>query len=204
MHGRWIPLHCFMLALTFSLASHAAILVRDGSRVGSSSRAQSSSDGLELRKKRRVAVGTSVAGPLGVVGLNLELNFNPRWSVMAGYGTGFEYQSYNFQFKRVLAGEYLLPYMSAGLARWYTAQPGNRPVNSELQPSFLYERFISQYEKDTGEFSEILIYPGFGLQYVQLTGDWAGVSIYGELLLLIDVEDLQTAPTATLGLLYYF
>lgn len=192
----------FVFLLT-SVSSPAAIFVRGGQRqnVGESN-TKSSSDGYSMRKIRRVGIGASGAGPLGMLGANLELNFTPKWGLMAGYGTGMTYQSYTFQVKRVLAGEYLLPYLAGGVSRWYTASEGRGKIEN-IQPAFL-ERFMSADEKSKGEFSEILLYPAFGLQYVQLDGAWAGYSMFVEILLLVDIEDFETAPTGTVGFLYYF
>lgn len=183
------------------------ILIRDGKRNTTSDetsiRSGSSTDGLSMRKDRRVAIGFSAAGPLGVLGANLELNFNPRWGIMGGYGTGFTYQTWMFQVKRVLAGEYLLPYLAGGVARWYTTTPSNGPVTRDAQPAYL-EKFLNNREKETGEFSQLLIYPAFGLQYMQLNGDYAGLSVFAEVVMLLDIGDFEAALTATVGMLYYF
>jgi len=189
------------LVLVSSTAFAAKILIRDGQRTTMES--PSSSDGISLRKERRVAVGFSAAGPLGVLGGNLELNFNPRWGVMAGYGTGFSYQTWTLQVKRVLAGEFLLPYLAGGLSRWYTTTPGKGPVSKDLQPGYL-ERFLSDTEKQSGEFTQLLVYPAFGLQYIQLNGDYAGLSVFAEVCMLLGLDDFEAAPTATVGMLYYF
>ncbi len=193
-----------LLLLFCSASAIARIEIKDGQRHSvTESTSRSSSDGLTLRKERRVAIGASAAGPLGVLGANLELSFNPRWSIMAGYGTGFTYQSWTFQVKRVLAGEYLLPYLAGGIARWYTTTPGKEPISKETQPGYL-EKFLSNTEKERGEFSQVLIYPAFGLQFIQLSGDYAGLSVFAELVMLLDVGDFEAAPTGTVGMLYYF
>ncbi|MGE3975693.1 MAG: hypothetical protein AB7F59_14295 [Bdellovibrionales bacterium] len=192
-----------ILLFAFCSPVQASLFVRNGQRKEvQTSQTKQASDGYGLRKTRRVGVGVSGAGPLGLAGANLELNITPKWSLMAGYGTGVHYQSYTFQAKRVLAGEYLLPYMAAGVSRWYTTAPGHGKIDN-IQPAFL-DRFMSADEKASGEFSELLLYPAFGLQYVQLDGSWAGYSMFVEVLLLLDIEEFETAPTATVGFLYYF
>jgi hypothetical protein len=199
---RWF-VAAFVFTVFISSFSEAAIFVRGGKRreVGES-KSSEATDGFSLRKTRRVGVGVSGAGPLGMMGANLELNFTPKWGLMTGFGTGMTYQSYTFQVKRVLAGEYLLPYLAAGVSRWYTTSEGRGKINN-IQPAFL-ERFMTPEEKDKGEFSEILLYPAFGLQYVQLDGNFAGYSMYAEMLMLVNLENFESAPTGTVGFLYYF
>lgn len=158
-------------------------------------------DSWDLRSKRRVGIGFSAAGPLGFLGLNMELNFSPKWGAVAGFGGGRGYQSYTFQAKRVLAGEWLAPYMAMGYSRWMSTREGEVAPTT---PGFLYDRFLTDAEKQSGNFSEDLVFPAFGLQYLQLRGPWSGFSVFAEVLMLLDVEDFQTAPTGTLGMLYYF
>lgn len=201
-------------ALNFALnhTAEAAILIENGQRV-ETERVQSKSrtrikntystdSGISLREKKRVGIGTSVAGPLGVLGVMLDVNLTARDSFLAGYGTGFSYQAYTFQYKRMLAGEWLLPYMALGLSRWYTTGE-NKPVG-ETQPSFLAGQFLSESEKESGEFSEFILYPAFGLQYMQLNGDWVGLSFYAEVDWLVDIDDFEAAPSIGVGALYYF
>lgn len=190
----------FVVFLFLSLTARAAILVEDGKRKETNT---SMADGTELRKIRRVAVGVSTIGPLGVLGANLELNFTPQWAFMGGFGTGLSYQSFTLQVKRVLAGEYLMPYMAAGISRWYTVGEPKGPI-TKTQPAFLYDKFLNDTDKIEGQFSKVLLYPAFGLQYMQLSGDWSGMSLYAEVLLLLDIGSFEAAPTGTLGMLYYF
>jgi hypothetical protein len=197
-----ILLLCCLFGLSPAFA--AKILIHDGQRREVSDGSSfTSADGISLRRERKVAVGVSVAGPLAVLGGNLELNFDPQWGIMGGFGTGFSYQTWTFQVKRVLAGEYLLPYLAGGIARWYTTTPSNGRISDNVQPSYL-QRFLSDSEKESGQFSKILLYPAFGLQYMQLSGDYAGLSVYAEVCLLLNVGDMESAPTGTLGMLYYF
>jgi hypothetical protein len=197
------------LILLFIFASSTAfgakILIQDGKRkTFSEGRSTTNApDGISLRKERRVAIGFTAAGPLGVLGGNLELNFSPQWAVMGGYGTGFSYQSWTFQVKHVLAGEWLLPYLSGGVSRWYTTTTDTKPVGKDSQPAYL-ERFLTPTERQTGQFSQVFVHPAFGLQFMQLNGDYAGLSVFAELVLLLGIDDLEAQPTATVGMLYYF
>src|SRR5438128_969496 len=75
-------------------------------------------NGMAMRKSRRAALGAQAAGALGFGGALLELNFNPQWSFTGGFGGGEGFQTFEFQGKYVLAGDWLMPYMSFGYARW--------------------------------------------------------------------------------------
>jgi hypothetical protein len=188
-----------------AVQSQAAILIEDGKarQTAKQQVGRTHSDGLSMRKVRRAGIGASASGALGFMGANLELNFTDRWGFGAGFGGSSNYQAYTFQIKHVLAGEWLLPYLSFGYAKWYTAGSPKGPIR-ETNPAFLSQKFMSDIEKDRGDFAVHLIYPGFGLQYVQLTGPWAGYSIYADVLLLVEVEDFESVPTGTLGMMYYF
>src|ERR1017187_7050154 len=135
-------------------------------------------DGLEMRKIRRVGVGLQAAGALGFGGALMEMNFTRRWSFALGIGGGNNFQATEFQAKYVLAGEWLLPYMSFGFSRWFSIK-NNGPIG-KTAPSFLADRLLTDQEKASGEFGKNLVYPGLGLQIIQLKGDWAGASVYAE------------------------
>jgi hypothetical protein len=196
---------CLYIVIPFillSIPTSAAILIEDG-KPKEVKTSRVANDGIEMRALRRVGIGLTGAGPLGVAGANLELNFTPRWGVGAGFGGGGLYQAYTFQVKKVLAGEWLLPYMSFGYARWYTARHPEGPI-VDTNPEFLADRFLSDRQKSEGEFAVNLIYPSFGLQYMQLSGDYAGLSVFAEIVVLLEVEDFQAVPTGTVGMFYYF
>lgn len=159
-------------------------------------------NGRDLRTKRRVAVGLQAAGALGFGGALIELNFNPSWGFTAGFGGGEGFQAFNLQAKYVLAGEWLMPYMSFGYARWGSVGKSSRI--SKTSPAILGDKLLSDDEKNAGEYQKNLLYPGLGLQFLQLKGDWAGSSVFAELTVLLDVGNFVAAPTGTLGFLYYF
>ena len=196
-------------ALALSLltsAASAAVLIEDGSSKGKgTSRAsapKTAADGLSLRKIRRVAIGGSVAGPLGLAGVNLDLCFSPEASLFAGYGGGPGYQSFQFGLRRILGGENVMPFAGAGFARWSNSGTGSSM--SETVPSFLGESFMTDDQKRTGLVSANLVYGSLGLQWLAPSGPWVGSSVYLEALLLVEATRLRAAPTAALGYLYYF
>lgn len=159
--------------------------------------------GNDMRARRRVGIGTQAVGALGLGGIIVELNFNDRSGIVGGFGGGSPaFQAWTVQYKRVLAGEWLLPYMSAGFARWNNFEP--RPGIAESTPGILEERLMSQSDKQKGVINEYLLYPAFGIQYFQLSGEWAGFSMFAEFDILFDVVDFVAAPTGALGISYYF
>lgn len=192
-----------VLALGFTVSAQAKKIQVDEDAVAEIKAPKTASTGNSLRKVRRVGMGLMGAGPLGLGGAHVELNFSQSSGFLAGFGGGPGFQAYTFQFKKVLAGESLLPYMAVGFSRWMNFGENNERI-SETTPSILSERFMSDDDKAKGRINEFLIYPAFGLQYVQLTGDYAGFSIFTELVLLMDVGDFVAAPTGTLGMTYYF
>lgn len=158
-------------------------------------------DGYTMRQLRKVGVGVGVSGQHGVMGGQLEFNFFPETSFIAGFGMGSNYQTFNFQIKRMLGGSSFMPYATAGFTHWYSATKDSS--FSSTEPDFLADKFLSAAER-RGAFSENIIYPGIGFQYLQLDGDWAGSSLYAEILLFIDIDDLISAPTGSIGYMYYF
>lgn len=158
--------------------------------------------GTELRKIRRFGVGGQVSGSLGIGGFLMDLNFTPYWSFGIGYGGGTGFQAVHVQAKYVLAGDWLMPYMSFGYARWASSSKNGKVTKTT--PALLADKLLSHDEKTSGEYQKNLLYPGFGLQFLQLKGNWAGSSIYGEIIVLMDIESLVAAPTGAIGFLYYF
>lgn len=193
----------FILVLVLPQVGHGAILIEDEGRAVSKTSVSAAADGMSFRKQRRFGVGLSTAGALGLVGANLEINFTDQTSFLGGFGLGDSYQSFALQMKHSIGGRWFMPYVGGGYARWYTAGDKNGQLN-KTNPSFLADRFLNNEEKSSGEFAENLIYPMAGVQYLQLSGNWAGVSAYAQILMLIDIDDLISAPTGEFGIFYYF
>lgn len=203
-----------MLVHLASNSARAAILIEEGGQpvrstkkihipAAKSVEGASYGDGFEMRMQRRVGVGLSGAGPLGVGGVNLELNLSPDLSFIGGFGGGKGFQSFTMQFKHVFGGGFFMPYFMGGYARWYSVGKKDS-MESTTSPAFLGEKFLSDSDKLKGQYSVNLLYPGIGVQFTQHSGPWAGSSVYVEAVMLLDVEDFVAAPTGTIGYLYYF
>lgn len=192
------------ILILWNVSLQAQILVGDdGSSVNQTKTTKQADDGFDFRKKRKFGVGISTAGALGLLGAGLEIVFTPESSFMGGFGLGDSYQTFALQYKHAIGGRWFVPYVGGGYARWYTAGDKQGEINNTT-PGFLADRFLSDEEKRTGEFAENLIYPMAGVQYYQLRGNWAGTSLYAQLVMLIDIDDFVSAPTGEFGLFYYF
>ena len=193
-----------LILIGFSVSAHAAVEVGDNLEPIAESRSVYGADsGMSLRSSRRAGVGVNAAGAYGIMGMNLELNLTPRWSTIVGFGLSTEFQTFNFQARRVLGGEALLPYLGFGLAHWSNNGEKSGGI-SKTNPSYVAEQFMDDEDRELGRISETLIYPALGLQYLILEGNWTGVGVNLELDLLLEVSTLEAVPTGSLGVSYYF
>lgn len=151
---------------------------------------------------RRAAIGVAAGGLSGIFGALLELNFTARTGFLAGVGYSNDYQSIQLGIKHFLSEGSLTPYLGGGYSRWF-ANGRQSPVGSTT-PGFLAKRFLSDNEKRTGRFGENLIFSNLGIQFLKLSGDFAGSGVYFEAIALVDVDDLLLDSTLGLGYLYYF
>jgi hypothetical protein len=164
--------------------------------------AKTANSGREMRGSRRAGIGLLTGGLSGVFGANLEINFTQTFALNAGGGFSSDFQSLFIGGKHVLGGKWIMPYGTYGYARWFR-NGGSREVGTTT-PGFVADKFLSAKERETGIFSENLIFGGLGVQYLQLSGDWAGSSVYIDAHYLVDFEDFVGAPTLGAGYIYYF
>lgn len=192
-----------ILVVLFSLsllkAASAAVLIEDGG----TTQGRVAADALELRRTRKVGIGASFMGPAGVAGILMEINFTPENSFVGGFGVGSDFQAFHLQVKHVFGGSWVSPYASAGLAHWYTAGGGQGKVD-HTEPGFLGDRMLSDDQLRRGNFHETLVFPSFGLQYHQLSGQFAGMSVFVEVVGLVDINSMVLVPTGSGGMLFYF
>ncbi len=160
-------------------------------------------NGFELRKTHRAAVGTTIGGVLGMAGVNIELNFNPYNSLVAGFGGGSGYNSFSFQWKRMISGKSVMPYISAGYARWYSLQQIEN--ENQVKPEIITQKLMAfdDIRKD-GRLSVDLLTPSLGVQYIQLEGDWTGLSVGLEVNLLFSLQRFAAVPFGSIVTMYYF
>lgn len=156
----------------------------------------------DLRAKRRVGVGLSVAGQLGLLGAFAELNFGVENSTIFGYGTGGSYNSLTLQWKHVFNSQKLTPYVTLGYSRWFSNGQNGSPT--QATPSFLSQKLLSDYEKQTGKFGKDLLIPSAGLQYYLLNGPYVGSSLYAEVMMLFSPQAVDSVANGSMGMIYYF
>lgn len=155
----------------------------------------------ELRSLRRVGIGAEFAGASGLMGALIELNFAPDDSLITGFGGGPGYNSFQMGWHHVFGGEKLTPYAGLGYVRWYNSS--NKSAD-ETNPKFLATKFLSDKEKETGQFSVNFLSPNFGLQYHVLAGDYVGSTVFAEIRLFMSMAHLSPEALGSLGTIYYF
>lgn len=155
---------------------------------------------LNLREDRKVGIGLATGGSLGLVGLNLELNFEDTESTLIGFGRGEGYDSFQIGWKHSFEGDYLSPFTSLSYSRWYNSTSTNQ---DHLNSSIL-NRVLTNQEKVDGRFGVDFLNASVGVQYNQLSGGLVGLAFYGEIIAMTEVKRSKVLPSGTVGLLYYF
>jgi len=193
----------FLCVFLFMGESYGATQVdRYGNSIRTKRKRTRITGGQNLRKRRRVGLGIATSGIYGALGANMELNFTPSTGVILGFGLAKGYQTFSFQVKKIIGGNSFMPYISGGYAQWYTT--GIPSINFKTSsPSILSEKFLSNNEKKNG-FQEHLLFGSVGIQYLQLKAPYQGTSVFGEVTLIVDVDDVVIAPLGSLGLSFYF
>ena len=198
----------YLLVLLAFCSSHsfvqAQILVDESWEPPKSQTFSRASENLssDLKAIKKVGVGSTLAGATGLLGVNIHVNFSKDFTFVIGAGQSRGFQAFNMHFKSIFGGRSFQPYFSGGYSRWFASQDGERV--DRTSPPLVKKKFLSSKEINSGNFSEHIIYPGLGVEFINLDGDWRGLSFFAEALLLIDIDDLQTGATAGLGTVYYF
>jgi len=205
----WKVKHKIILAVIvanvlFLAQAHAQILIDEGwgSATKLKNTTPSFSEGYGLRAKKRVGLGASFAGAVGLGGVNLNLNFTPEYTFILGVGLSHDFQTLNVGLKKYLGGRTVQPYAVAGYTNWH-AEGESRNLE-KTSPALLSNRFLSRHERETGRFSENIVYPGLGLEYTTVEGPYQGLSFYAEAMWLVDLDDIAMGATGGIGSIYYF
>lgn len=179
----------------------AAILLDE---TGSSRiRSKAPIEGMRMRSARKIGLGTEFSGPLGLVALKAEINLSHLSTIGAGAGLGPGFQTFGFELKRVIGGNSFVPFIAGGFSRWYSVLREGQSLQTST-PAFFASRFLSEQERLSGDFAKSFVYPSIGVQYYQLNGAWQGASVYAQILMLIEIQRLNSAPTGSVGFLYFF
>lgn len=199
-----------ILASLFVMGAFAAVVeVNDSGNpvsrvpsVGSSSSTSLSTDS-SMRSTHRVGLGAKIGGALGVGGTALDLNISKFTSVGLGFGVDPNYGSFHVEVRNILTGQTILPYFSYGYARWYNRNDEGIRV-SQLRPDFLRDRLIRNTSSEVGDFAFDFLTPAVGVQYIQSSGPWAGLSLSLEAVMLLNLQRFVSLPVGSLNCLYYF
>lgn len=149
----------------------------------------------EFKQERRFGVGLGVGGPLSAVGIEVEFNIKPEFSLSGGIGSGFDYSSFAVKGKYFLLGDQVSPYFFAGFARWWS----QGVTQSDIGPSVLKNVFLSGVDPRNG-FSVWTLYPGIGVQFLHDTG----FSVYLEAMYLFQLINFSNGTYAGLGASWFF
>lgn len=158
---------------------------------------------LDLRQRKRVAIGVQALGKFGIIGANLDLNLSAHNSAGGFVGSGQGFNTFGFSWRKYLEGDRLTPFFGFSLARWYNASEKNKEVSSST-PSYLANDLLNREEKTSGKYSLNMLAPNMGLQYFFLDGELKNSSITGELVLLKPIDRSANIVTASFGYNYSF
>ncbi len=160
-------------------------------------------DAMELRTRRRAGVGLTAYGQVGMAGAVIELNFAPADSFLGQFGGGNRYNALALEWKHVFGGIAFAPYATVGYSRWHSSNASKGPISSS-NPSILVNKYLTDEEKSSGQFSKDFLIPSLGFQYYQLFGEYIGSSVYVEVVFLMELNNPSPVPTGATGYIYYF
>lgn len=149
----------------------------------------------EFKQERRFGAGFSVGGALSAVGIEIEFNLKPEFSLIGGIGSGFDYSSFAVKGRYFLLGDQVSPYFFAGFARWWS----QGTTQTDIGPSVLKNVFLSEVDPRSG-FSVWTVYPGIGVQFLHDSG----FSVYLEAMYLFKLLNFSNGTYAGLGASWFF
>jgi hypothetical protein len=157
------------------------------------------SSNIQMREERKVGISTQIGGGLGMFGVNLEVNVDGENTAVAGMGTGTGYGTFQMLWKHHWEGKYFTPYTSAGLSRWY-----NSDSSDSYKKSLILDRALSDEQKESGRFGVDFLTASGGMEYQQLSGDFAGTSFFAEFGVLSALRNPTPLLIGSIGAAYYF
>lgn len=150
----------------------------------------------ELKMNKRFGLGVAAGGSLSVMGLEADVNITPEWSLSVGLGTGIDYNTFAVKNRFFLPGQWVSPYLGAGVARWWTGGTKEKHVG----PSVLANKFLAGQSDFTEGFDVWMVYPCAGVQFMH----WAGFGFYAEVQYLFKLVNFAHGGYAGLGMHWYF
>jgi hypothetical protein len=151
----------------------------------------------ELRMSKRFGVGFSAAGPVGLLGIEVDLNLSEDFSVGGGIGTGLGYSTFMVKGRYFLIGDAVSPYLGVGYARWWNDEATDA---KDLSPGILPNTFLAEKTDLSQGFDVHMVYPALGVQFMHSLG----FEIFAELQYLMKLFDMSGGVYAGLGMHWYF
>lgn len=149
----------------------------------------------DFKEERRFGAGVGVGGPLSALGLEVEFNLDPRFSLSGGVGSGFSYSTFAVKGKYFLLGDQVSPYFLVGFARWWS----QGTLERDIGPSVLKNIFLDGVDPRAG-FSIWTVYPGIGVQFMHDSG----FALYAEAHYLFKVPNFANGTYAGIGASWFF
>lgn len=156
---------------------------------------------LNMKSMKRIGAGLAAGGMTGMIGLNIEINFEAEDTLFLGLGSGKGYNTFNFGYKKNFEGYYMSPYTKVGITRWSSASNAGGGASSG---SDVLRQVLSDDEIRDNRFYVNFLAGGAGLEYNQLEGSLSGMNLFGELLVLADISDFKLVPTGSVGITYFY
>lgn len=149
----------------------------------------------DLKMKRRFGIGLAGGGSLAILGIESDINLLPEWSLSIGLGTGIDYSSFSVRTKIYLPGEWVSPYLGAGVARWWS----DGTTVQRFSPSMLHNQFLDGANPESG-FNVWLVYPMAGVQFMTRYG----FAVYAEFQYFFRLFTMASASYGGAGFHWFF
>ncbi len=158
-------------------------------------------DNLDMKSMKKIGTGLAAGGMTGLIGLNIEINFQPEDTLFFGLGSGKGFNTFNIGYKKNFEGYYMSPYTKVGINRWSSSSNSS---SGSASSSDILRQVLSDNEIRDNNFYVNFLAGGAGLEYNQLEGNLSGINLFGELLLLADISDFKLVPTGSIGITYFY
>jgi len=151
----------------------------------------------------RFGLGLKFLGEVGSAGFHGEARIIDNIAIGASYGFGAGYQTLGLKAIQYFSEADWSFYAFGGFSKWFSGA-GSKDKLNKSTPKFFADKFLNAEGRRTGQFSELLIYPGVGAKYSLLSGELSGLALQAELLVLVDVDDIGAGLSGSFGMMYYF
>lgn len=149
-----------------------------------------------LKMDKRFGIGVTAAGPLAIMGIEIDINVAEDFSLSGGIGTGMDYSTMAVKSRYYLLGKSVSPYIGLGMARWWSSSVSSR----DIAPGFFAKSFLPEDFKPETGFNVFMMYPTLGVQYLNVMG----IEFSAEVMYLVKLMNFASSPYAGAGVHWYF